>query len=272
MFEDKKNLNKQYFFLSGLFRSGNTVLASILNQNNNIYVSPLSPVVEYMWQCHNSNIETALTYPNKNNIKNVISKIIENFYQDTNKSVIVDRNKTWINPDNIYMIKQYLNNNPKIIFTIRPLIERIVSIINIMKNDLLLDMKKNNFLYNKNKSENDNIVEYLLTTNFYQIDYFSYNSFIEKNNKGLIHLVKYENLINNPTETLNKIYDFLNLNIFSHNFNNIKKIEEELDVENSLTSNLHKVNNTLKNNGLDPSDFLSKKTIQKINKLDLFYN
>ena len=264
-------IDKKYFFLSGMFRSGNTVLASILNQNPNLYVSPLSPVVEYMWRCHSSELEVNLSYPNKNNMKNVISKIIENFYQDIDKPIIIDRNKSWANPSNIEMIKKYINNSPKIIFTIRPLEERIVSMINILKNNLLLDMKNNNFVYDDSISENDNIAEYLLKGNLYEGEYFAYSSYVKEENNKNIHLVKYEDLLKNPTDVLKNIYNFLEIDSFTHDFNNIKRLEEELDVEVNLPEKLHKINSTLKNNNLIVSDFLSEKMIKKCREMSLFY-
>ena len=36
---------KTYYFMSGLPRSGSTVLASILNQNPAVYVTPTSPML-----------------------------------------------------------------------------------------------------------------------------------------------------------------------------------------------------------------------------------
>ena len=37
-------------FLAGIHRSGNTVLASILNQNPDFYIEGISPLVGLMWE------------------------------------------------------------------------------------------------------------------------------------------------------------------------------------------------------------------------------
>ena len=39
---------KTYHFLAGLPRSGSTVLASILNQNPEVYVTPTSPMLDLL--------------------------------------------------------------------------------------------------------------------------------------------------------------------------------------------------------------------------------
>ena len=43
-------MEKQYYFLSGFFRSGNTVLSAILNQNPKIHSSPISGLIEHINQ------------------------------------------------------------------------------------------------------------------------------------------------------------------------------------------------------------------------------
>ena len=40
---------KTYHLLAGLPRSGNTLLSAILNQNPDIYSSPLSPITGMLW-------------------------------------------------------------------------------------------------------------------------------------------------------------------------------------------------------------------------------
>ena len=47
-------MNKTYHFLAGLPRSGNTLLSAILNQNPDIYSTPLSPLPTFMWDFANS--------------------------------------------------------------------------------------------------------------------------------------------------------------------------------------------------------------------------
>ena len=43
------NMNHEFFFYSGLPRSGGTMLASVMNQHPDLYVSPLSPTVELLY-------------------------------------------------------------------------------------------------------------------------------------------------------------------------------------------------------------------------------
>ena len=268
-------LEKKYFFISGLFRSGNTVLSSILNQNPDVYVSPLSPLIDYMWECHSDNFVHSKTFPNKKNKENMISGMIKNFYQDIDSPVIFDRSKAWANPANIEMIKKYIDKKPKIIFTVRPLHECLASHINIMKDTLVTymnhDINNKAFSYNNKISLNDNIAEHLLLTGHYKIYNFAYTSFKNDIDKKIIHLVKYEELLKNPDKTLDSIYNFLELDNFVHNFNNIKIKEKELDVKENNPKNLHEVRKKIESSNLDPDSILSKDIIQECKKIDFFY-
>lgn len=267
---------ERYFFLAGMFRSGNTLLSAILNQNPNFYVSPLSPLVEYMWICHNSNVDEEITFPNKNNKNNMISEMIKNFYKDVDKPVIFDRNKAWINSDNIYMIKKYIDKNPKILFTTRPLHECIASHINILKDILLINMNNDinnkNFFYNDKISLNDNLGEYLLYGNYYVNYKFAYNSFKNNYNNKIIHIIDYKEMVNSPKKIFSGIYDFLELEKFNHDFYNINIKEKELDYKMKYPKKLHEIRKNISLSNLDPYNILSKDIINKIKKMDLFYN
>jgi sulfotransferase len=269
-------IEKQYFFLSGLIRSGNTVLSSILNQNPDFHVSTLSPLIDYMWTCHEDDFPHSKTFPSQKNKKNMISGMAKNFYQDIDKPIIFDRNKSWASPDNINMIKKYITKEPKIIFTIRPLHECLASHISIMKDILVLgmnnDIANNAFKYDDRISLNDNLAQHILLGSHYKIYNFAYNSFKNDVKNEIIHIVKYEELLKNPEEVLSEIYNFLKLDNFVHDFNNIKSKENPLDFKKGYPKNLHKVRKTLSPGNLNPYNILSENIINECKKIDFFYN
>ena len=122
---------KQYHFLSGLQRSGNTLLSTILNQNPEIYSSELSPMAEYMWIMNNSYKNQKMAYFSKDNIgsKNIIKNMFDNYYSHVDKKIIFDREKNWFNSKNIENIKEYITKTPKIVVTVRPIVEVLTSFV-----------------------------------------------------------------------------------------------------------------------------------------------
>jgi sulfotransferase len=155
-------MDKKYYFLSGLFRSGNTVLSAILNQNPDVYSSPLSPISGYMWTLHNNmeNSENDKRSKDKTGQETVMKNLLSNYYSNIDKPIIIDREKQWPLPANFYLLKKYIDPNPKIIFTVRPMLEILLSLINILGKDLETAMEKENLKkkYKNHFSQNLNIL------------------------------------------------------------------------------------------------------------------
>jgi sulfotransferase len=259
-------MDKKYFFLAGLPRSGNTVLSSILNQNPEIYSSPLSSVSQYMWICHecNLNFENSITNPYPNRASNMISKIIKNYYEDVEKPIIFDRDKNWANPFLVNMMEEYLDFKPKILFTTRPILEVLASVIAIFKNDIFRLMNNSDYIQNNKLTENENVCDFLMSEHgmigkslpaFYSID--------NLNSNNTIHVVKYEDLISYPQKTMESIYNFLEIDVFNHNFTNIKKIDQEYDFRVGNPKNLHKIRRVIGRSEMIVQEYVNPKSIEK---------
>ena len=103
-------------------RSGNTVLASILNQNKKIGCTPNSIVFELL---HNINeakkAKVFMNFPDHGSVQNVSKKIIQNYYQDWKQDIIIDRSPA-TTPKNL---EYYDYQNYKYIF-LKRLLSNIV--------------------------------------------------------------------------------------------------------------------------------------------------
>ena len=258
-------MDKSFYFLAGLPRSGNTLLSSILNQNPEIYSSPLSPVVEYMWICHNSSQthESAQTnaYPERS--KRVVSKILDTYYSDVEKSIVFDRNKNWASPGNIEILNYYLDYKPKIVFTTRPIIEILASMIAIFKDDLVSIMNDTEFIQDPSLNKNENLCDFLMSE-YGQVGQLSiaFDS-IDNLNDDTMHIVKYEDLLSTPQDTMNAIYDFLEMERFDHNFTNIRKIDQDNDDAAGHPKDLHKIRRKLGRGEVRVEDYLTPRSIEK---------
>jgi sulfotransferase len=264
-------MEKKYHFLAGLPRSGNTLLSSILNQNPDIYSSPLSTTLAILSNTHDfiqnsQNVKRG----NKDNIIQFTKNILKNYYKDIDKSIIIDREKVWGTPINLPLIKNYIDSNPKIIFTVRPVIEILTSFINILPENSYLDQEMLAFGYlSKNYlTKNDNRCDYLMQP-FGLIDrcLFSINEIIKSENKEVFCIVQYDEIVNNPQDTMKKIYKFLEIPDYQHDFNNIVKLEKENDEEIGQPKNMHKVRKQLKKISKKPEDVLSDYIINKYSNI-----
>jgi sulfotransferase len=265
-------MKKQYHFLAGFPRSGNTLLSSILNQNKQIYSSPLSPILKMLWDFEQSTFNNQ----NQNILRlnditpaiNVGTNIIKNYYSEITKPIIIDREKCWGNAANLKLIKKYIVTNPKIIFTIRPIIEILTSFINIMPEIIDQEMETSGWWYKDYLSKNDNRCEYLMRPQG-PIDFtiIAINEIIKHENKDIFCIINYDDIVYSPQKTMDKIYNFLELPRYNHNFNKIIKLEKDNDEKSGTPYNIHEIRPQLNKISKNPREVLSEYIINKYSNI-----
>ena len=255
---------KEFYFLSGLPRTGNTLLSAILNQNPDIYSSNLSPVVEHIWNAQTVATTTENGFLSQDLTLNYSKKILSSFYEDIEKPIVIDRSKVWGVPDYFDMLRLVTGKEPKIIFTHRPIIEILASFISILPEDSFIDkeMKESGWWYKDYLSKDDNRCDYLMRPHG-EIDriLLSFNT-INKYPDNFC-LVEYNDLVLNPEQTLKNIYNFLELDEFKHDLFNITKKEKEIDIDFNLKKPLHEVRTSISRTSVPATSVLSDYVISK---------
>lgn len=267
---------KTYYFMSGLPRSGSTLLSSLLNQNPKIYSGPSSPVVPTMIALENSlaNDELYLAYPKQAQAAKIISSVLENWYSDVNKSIIIDKNRSWVN--RLHYIPGYFGIEAKVICPVRDIKEVLASFIAMHRRNLYTGNGKINFLDEMLIKSNiplndDNRCEFLASP--MGILGQSYNglkqALVEGRQKSL-HFVEYHDLLNEPEKTMNDIYDFLGLEYFQHDFGKIDNLHRENDAEVYGMADMHDVRPTLSHSGIRPEELLSPRVLEQCQNIEFW--
>ena len=259
---------KTYHFLAGLPRSGNTLLSSILNQNPDIYSSPLSPMNGMLWD-YDQGLMTNENFLRLNDVQPILNagkNIIINYYANVSKPIILDREKAWATEGNFNLIKKYITPTPKVIFTVRPIIEILTSFMTVLPEDSYVDkaMQNSGWWYKNYLTKNDNRCDFLMSPGG-QIDksLFSINQIINSDNKNMFHIVSYDEIVNKPEDALKGIYKFLKLPSYKHNLDNIVKLEKDNNEIVGLPTNLHEIRLKLSKVSKKPEDVLSEYAINK---------
>lgn len=253
-------------FLGGLPRSGNTVLSALLNQNPNIYCSPLSPLREMLlFLCRNKSGIAAETLTNESvNAKYLNSLIVlaNAFYGDIKKPIIIDRNKLWGNRESNFIMYSFFNTEPKLIFTTRDVKSIVTSFLQLRYADG--SQYPDYELANEEEKvlDDDVRVEWLLRKDG-QIDSCLQTLQDVKANKYLkVLFISYDELMNDNQTVMATIDMFLNLPPFEYNFENIVLDEESNDTILNLPPGLHTVRKQLKKISQEPSQVLSEKALK----------
>lgn len=223
-------MEKTFYFIAGLPRSGSSVLSAILNQNPRFYSGPSSPVVPTMLILENSlsNDELFLAYPKIDQGKQIIASVLPQYYSDRSEPVIFDKNRSWTL--RMEYISGYFDIKPKVICPVRSSDEILASFISMLHRNPYQVNGKINFidemLVKNNIPLTDvNRCELLASPNGILGQSFeSLKKALMEGYDSCLHLVEYNDLVNNPQETMQKIYEFLDEDLFEHSFDNLSLI------------------------------------------------
>lgn len=199
-------MNKTLHFLSGLPRSGSTVLAAILNQNPKTRVSTTSGLVHALTGLAETWHKEPMLKDNDPQMKKLAKTMagtIDAFYSDFSQPIVIDKNRAWPTPMIMSAMEQVLGRPMKIIATVRSVPDCMASFVRIAKPKDLDDFIYNDFLVKHLQGSYMNLAEGYA----YRPDWFLF--------------VEYNDLLTNPKRELDRIHKFLGLEPFEYNFNKI---------------------------------------------------
>jgi sulfotransferase len=267
--EEMNRMNKTYYFMSGLPRSGSTLLSSILNQNPRFYSGPSSPVVPTMIALEQSfsNDELFLGYPKPQQAKEIIASVLPQYYSDRQEPVIFDKNRSWT--IRMEYIQGYFDVAPKVICPVRDTAEILTSFISmIRRNPYQVDGKINfideMLIKNNIPLTDDNRCELLASpAGILGQSVEGLRKALMEGYDNSIHLVEYRDLVNNPKETMDKIYEFLGEEPFTHTFDNLENDNRENDAQIYGFADMHEVRPKVKSTAPRPEEILSENILEK---------
>ena len=259
---------KTFYFMAGLPRSGSTLLSSILNQNPRFYSGPSSPVLGVMYAVEENFTANELYtgYPKPNQVREIIGSIPHHFYSDVEQPVVFDKNRAWT--ARVPYIEGYIGQQAKILVPVRRVDEILTSILTMVhRNPFQEGQPRINFvdeqLVKTNTPINDyNRCMYLLGSG--GIVYESLNAIMEgftQNMRDKMHFVDYNDLVNDPEQTMEDIYDFLDEDYYEHTFDGLSNIHRENDLNTYGLGDMHEVHSKLEKTSSSPESVLPKEIL-----------
>ena len=203
----------QFVCLTGLPRTGSTLLSAILSQNPAIHAEGNSAVCQLMWDLHSSGSdkcgEQLMANNRQSTLDDLVSSIPHIYYKNNEpqQRIVVDKCRSWTLPSNIRLVERYITPNVKMIIMERPVPEIVKSFERLYKkNNQEVDIAK------FTEPESEPIMRSLLGVDWVKACTHD-NNFL---------FVQYKDLISEPEETLRKIYEFCEWEEFTHDFENIE--------------------------------------------------
>jgi sulfotransferase len=261
---------KKYHFMAGLPRSGSTMLSAILNQNPRFYSGPSSPVVPTMLALEQSlsQDELFLAYPKVDFAKNLVSSVLDQYYADTDKTVIFEKNRSWVN--RMEYLKGYFGiEHPKVIYPVRDVSEILASFISMIKRNPTIINGRLNFidqmLVQQGIPINDiTRCQAIAGPGILGQSFDGLKKALAEGHRANIHFVEYRDLVDKPKETVEKIYDFIGEPYYKHDFKNLKNVHQENDAAIYGFQDMHDVRQNVKSVALPPEDVLPPEVLNSI--------
>ena len=235
--EPKKN--KKLFFLVALPRSGNTLFASIINQNPEIACTANSITLEIIKDLYLlKKTDVFQNFPDHKSLDNVLNSVYDLYYKDWPQRIIIDRGPVMAtaNPGNFELIKKYFKRPFKCIVLLRDLMDVLASYMKwytensdafVNKHGLKNDEEKLSMIMNRNGAVAKDLEAIKNSFNYPEICCF----------------VKYDDIITNPEQEFKKIYSFLEEPYYPHYFENLKDINiNGIEYDDTIVGkNMHKL-------------------------------
>jgi len=262
--------------MSGLPRSGSTLLRSILNQNESIYSGPISPSVELLYYTDKyfQSSEMLLASPNPQGCYDVLSNMMDHFYHNImekeGKSKIIEFNRAI--PNNIERFRTYIKDDVRIVCPVRSIPEILASFISLIHKNSDKVSFVDQYLIDKGIEVNDDTrCDYLMS------DYgivgqalFAMSRPYLRNEQSLLKIVEYDDLVENTDKVMEEIYDFWGLEKYSHSYENLENTYPENDIFQYNLDGMHTIGRTIKKTCKKPEEVLSKEIIEKYSGMEFW--
>ena len=227
-----KNKANKFVLLAGLPRTGSTVLANTLAQNSRFYIEGNSGLCQLMWDSQwscNHHCNEQLNANNKlDSVKErLVGGLPDIYYTGVSGKVILDKSRAWGYPEFMEMAKKYIAQDIKAIVMVRPI------------DEIVRSFAKLNF----EEGGDDSVYELMMNDNSQLLmSSFTATKMIAESNSDNLLFISYENIVNDLSDVISRIYDFIGEDKFLHETSYIEQVIKENDSPNHYR-NLHKIRN-----------------------------
>jgi len=249
------NQNRKLFFLVALPRSGNTLFASIINQNPEIACTANSITLEIIKKLFLlKNTDVFKNYSDHKSLDNISDNVFTNYYQQWPQRIIIDRGPV-MTEANFRLMQKHFKPGFKCIVLLRDLMEVLASYMKWYTEN------PDSFVNKLGKTDEEKLLalmnkEGAIVKNLKAIK----NS---RNYPEICHYVRYDDIVTNPEKELKKIYNFLEEPYYPHYFENLKQINiNDIGYDDTvLGKNMHTIRLKVKketNNCIVPKSIREK--------------
>ena len=210
--------NKKIFFLAGFPRAGNTLLASILNQNPDVCCTPNSITLEIMKDLFLlKGTDVFQNYPDEHSLNNVLDEVYNLYYKQWHYKYIIDRGPAGTIM-NLRLLQKHFKQEIKIIFLVRPILEVLASWVT------WATKTPDAFIRKTSKNSTDMCHKLMNKKGQIAMELHCMQNLLKPENKHMVRFIDYKELVGKPLQTIKGIYKFLGIPSFKHRFIDLDQV------------------------------------------------
>jgi len=232
---------RKFNYITGLPRSGSTLLTNILVQNPKFHASTTSSLLDLLLQIRNNwnNLEGHKTYPNGQDKWSVIQSVLQ-AYHKTDKNIIFDKNRGWTN--HIEFIEKVTGTKAKMIACVRNMDDIVSSFERLFRENRGEEEIAGEFSNPQMKNLDGRVSSWISDDGVIGRPYVNLTDAITRGLGDRILIFPYEQWTLNPDLWFKRLYDFIGETYYKgHDFNNVEQKMRENDAGYGWGPDLHKI-------------------------------
>lgn len=216
-------------FISGLPRSGSTLLANIMAQHPDCFVTPTSGCHETMFQLRNTWLSWKEHQADRkasapHNLVRMMGAMLQ-AYHDTDKPVVIDKARSWLH--SVEMAEAALGRPAKIIVPVRDVAEILASFECLYRKNAATSMVPGDFL--ASQTTEGRVRHWAGASGELGIAFNRLKDALLRGMSDRLLLVEFADLTRNPDHTMKRVWDFLEMPAPAHDFQNVQQATTEDD-------------------------------------------
>jgi sulfotransferase len=231
--------DKIFHFVSGLPRSGSTLLCNLLWQNPRLYASETSGIMDVMWNVRNqwdnliefkAVLDKAANQASK---LRVLRAVLEAHYAAVDRPVIFDKARSWL--AHLEMAEAVLGRKAKVLVPVRDVRDVLASFEKLWRsNAALRQAPQEGQHYFEFQTVEGRCKLWACADQPVGLAYNRVKDALQRGFRDRMHFVRFEELTQRPAETMRGIYEFLGETPFEHDFEHVEQITREDDEVHGL--------------------------------------
>jgi sulfotransferase len=257
---------KTVHMVSGLPRSGSTLLCNILAQNPRFHATHTSGSLDVLFGIRNNwnNLVEHKAHPCQEKLDAVLRASFQAYYSDIEEPVVFDKSRGWL--AYIEFLEHIIGVKAKIIVPVRPMPDILASFETLYRETSKVKQPpgeaQNYFQF---QTVQGRCAYWMRDEQVVGLALNRLHDAVRRGFQDRLHFVDFNNLTHYPKQTMKKLYEFLDEDYFDHDFNNVEQVTEENDDIHGFV-NLHKIRNKVEPVKSRAVEVLGKDVVEHIVK------